>query len=307
MPRITLASYSVRLRSNKTRQPLDLAAPAAAGIFGFFQRHFEARAQTRSTHVQTRRVLGAEALTITPDHICGVIVTGEYGFESDLVDTTGKKSPYRRSAGEAELLPFYFHLYLPAAGDCGVLILQRFGVFGIRTILLDDLAEQFEQAFPDLSLAIWPQIPDGVLAALLGDGELKSVTLRKTTLPADICDALGESPQAAFGSIDFTISARRGHSFTTLLERARNFVNGQTGVALNDVVEVPGFKHDRTLLELQIGERSQTIDLTNLKKLRAHVDVTKKIALGANGHPALPSIAAEVATLLAAIRKTLNV
>ena len=304
---ISLACYSVRVRESGSHATLDFSDAKAAPLLGFFDTYFKARAKANNNNTAAKKVLGVRLATASGQEISGILTTGEYGYETDLLDVKGKKPVYRRSTDQAEMLPFYFHLYIPKTGKCGILILQRFGLFGVRTILTSDLDVHFSSTFPDLTLNIWPQVPDGVLQALLGKGGLKKIILRRETLPADVCDSIDEDFDAEAGKMELVITGREGVTFDTIMKKIRDQINGRVAIPLSEVITVNGFQHDKILIEVEIGERKQIVDLSNLGKLRAHIDVTKNVKLGADGHPTLPSISAEGQQLLAGLRKTLGV
>jgi hypothetical protein len=56
----------------------------------------------------------------------GIIETGDYGYEAELVDSQTQEVAHRQQTTEAQMLPFYFLADLPTQRDEGTLILQRF-------------------------------------------------------------------------------------------------------------------------------------------------------------------------------------
>lgn len=51
------------------------------------------------------------------------------------------------------------------------------------------------------------------------------------------------------------------------------------------------FKPDAVLLEVELNGKKRTINIENLKKIRAYFDITADVKMGTNGHPEFDSIA----------------
>lgn len=307
MPKITLACYSVRFREPGSPISLDFSNKDAAKLLPFFDAYFKARSRNTVTNTATKKVLSVRSAVANGREINGVLTTGEYGYESELQHVQGKKPKYQRSTQEAEMLPFYFHLYIPEKGKTGILILQRFGLFGVRTILSGDLDSVFQAQFPEYEMNIRPQVPDGVLRELLRAGEVRRIILRKDSIPADICDELDEDIDAQDARMALVISAKTGKAFGKFLSKVRDFVNGRATGAISEIITVEGFEHDRVLMDVELGGRRQIVDLSDFGKLRANIDVTAKVKLGADGHPVFASIETVAKDLLDSLRKTLKV
>jgi len=70
--------------------------------------------------------------------ICGNMKTGEYGFEAELHDVKTDKKRIK-SENEAELIPYYFLIYIPNESTEGYVILERFQKLGVQTIFFQAL------------------------------------------------------------------------------------------------------------------------------------------------------------------------
>ncbi|MFT3829727.1 MAG: hypothetical protein QM691_08485 [Opitutaceae bacterium] len=307
MPQIALACYSVRVRRRYTKIPMSLNDPELKELPKFFEDTLN-KLHTRSVDLQeTKKVLNIRTIESSPQCTWGIVSTGEYGYESDLIDIKGKKATYRRSTDQAELLPFFFYLYLPTEGDSGILVLQRFGVFGVRSILSNALEDFFSKKFPEHMLDIWPMVPDGVIDKILNSGTLRKITFRKLSIPKDISEAFGSAKSSEGGKVDVVISAKEGSYFSKVIGKIRNCFGSKNRSGMNEVVGLSGFSHDKILLEMHYGEETRTVDLSNLNKLRAHIDITTEVKIGTDGHPTYDSIKTITEALVSDLRTSLDI
>lgn len=306
MRSISLACYSVRFREANQRTFLSFDSPKLTKLETFFGSYFSKLKKASVNNAEDKRMMGLRSFQTSGTITEGIIETGDYGYEAELRDTNGKTPSYKRKKNQAQMLPFYFLLHLPKSGEVGVLILQRTGVFGIRTVLCSDLAAAFADQYPGINMNAWPQVPDGVLDHLMRNGHLRSIVLRKNQLPADMVDKLGKRDVKS-GMMDIVISARQGSYFQGVLDKISSRIKSAAPESLNDVVTYDGFRHDKILIGIKIGEKNKTVDLSNLYKLRSNIDVTKKVKLGEDGHPTFASISKEAADLLKGINTAIDV
>ncbi len=142
MVKISLSSYSIRIKDSSRDDYvlLDEFLPKK-DFLSFVQEYFsfvETKLQLDEENKKLIRINNQKIKTVKRQ-IRGIIETGEYGFESEIIDTKKGTLKYKRAVEDAELLPFYFLISLPKGKDKGIIILQRFGQFGISKILRDSL------------------------------------------------------------------------------------------------------------------------------------------------------------------------
>ncbi|WP_152032626.1 hypothetical protein [Ereboglobus luteus] len=305
MPTITISSYRIRFQDTAKKIYLKINDPMLDGVHAFFENYFGKLQTKKINDPSSKKVLSAKQVTSKSPNFEGLVITGEYGYETELLDVKGKKKPYQRSTTEAELLPFYFRYYIPKTGDSSVLLLQRFGTSGVRKTLGNNLLPEFEKQFSGVKLFITPLIPDGLLDKLMNGG-LHAITLRKNTLPSDVCDQLNERSIEA-GRMDVVITAKHGHVFSAILNKIKNILIGNDYAPIYDVIRIKGFAHDKTLVDIELGGKKRRIDLSNLTKLRAIIDITDDIKVAPNGHPEFESISSETKKIMNDIINTLRI
>jgi hypothetical protein len=219
--------------------------------------------------------------------IDGIIESGEWGYEAELIDSGSMEPSHTRTTFEAELLPFYALFSLPEEADEGFLFLQRFQQFGTKTALSAALQERVKQVDPNLLLHLNTVVPQRVWDSLL-EGRVTAVRYISTHLSTDISDAYatGEHEEVE-GSMELKIKAKRKGALP-VIERLRAIVAGQSSEAsFKELVE---FDSDSVKVEIDLGGSPKTVDLGDLTKLRPSVDITPTIVVGDDGHPTRDSI-----------------
>lgn len=187
---------------------------------------------------------------------------------------------------QAEMLPFFFEVFLPKGRNQGVLALQRFGNFGIREIFSTHF-KVFAQRHPDFSVRINPIVHPEQLRLLTKGGVVRRLVFRRFVLPHDIADRLGSTdPNDAYD--EYSIVIKRDTNLP-LFQKVLKKLSQRDDRPL--ILQPPGdFQPDRTLIEISLNNRTRTIDISNLSKIRAYFDVTGEIVKDANGHPTYSSI-----------------
>ena len=237
---------------------------------------------------RSRKLLRVNKTQNNGRYACGIIETGEYGYEAILYDVNRKTVSYRRSTLDAEMLPFYFLINILRGRDEGILLLQRTGNIGIRDVLFHDLSEFIASQFPNVVLEINPLVPKNVVSGYLRSGKLKKVRFVRFTVPSDVTDAYDRGGHVEeTGYVEYTVSARRG-GVVPFTGRLTEVVNGNR--AVTQMVELHDFDYDTVKVVLDIGGSSKTIDLSDYGKLRVYYDITDDVELGTNGHPEFDSI-----------------
>ena len=73
------------------------------------------------------------------------------------------------------------------------------------------------------------------------------------------------------------------------------------GRPINEMVELRAHEYDNVKVELDVRGSKKTLDLSDLSKIRAYVDITSDIRLCDNGHPEFNSIDAVARDLMGSL------
>ena len=246
------------------------------------------RRSNYSVNVHTQRFLRVTFTLEQARTISGLVETGDFGYESELYDITQDVVSYQRTTTDTELTPYYFFMNLPPASTFGILILQRRGQYGVTTTLMRDFRKYLEAQYPQAVVEFKPLVHEQFLTRLFQDGDLKKIRLIRHEIPSDYATAFGAGgPIGHLGHLEVTLSAGRGLNFPGK-DRILEVLGKQRTV--DQLVELPQIDYDNVKVEMELGGRRRTIDLSDVMKLRANFDITDEVETGSNGHPIFSSI-----------------
>ena len=288
MARCSLATYTIRIKDKIRNSYVPVNNIQNIADFIDVMKDYLSDRHANLIHQQEqRKLLRIRNFTSRNRVFCGIIETGEYGYEAELYDINTSITTHRRRTSEAEMLPFYFLMFLPQNADEGILILQRFKQYGIKTIFERDINEYVNSRFNSLELQIYPLVPSQLIEQYLNNGRILKLRFIRFSFPPDIADAYdSQSHIEDEGYTEYVISARRkGH--IPIVGRILEIINGQR--QLNELIEIREFEYDNVKIEIDINGNRRTIDLSDISKLRAYIDVSD-VRLGDDGHPLFESI-----------------
>ena len=234
--------------------------------------------------------------------IAGIIKSGHFGVESELIDCETQQIAHFRRATEAEMLPFYYLVWVPRYGDEAILILQRSGQLGIKSVFEESLAADFRNANNGFSLEINKLVPQDIIETLVGPhAAIKSIRFRKFDSHADITDAITDEVDGHRDvdfDLEYKIKAKRGEylplSRYKIINRIREIFAGrrQVGNFLEVLDEYGGqiIDYDTVNIDVVINGKERTFNVGDINKVNAHLDITDEVDIAANGFPEYASI-----------------
>ena len=289
MPRISLGCYTIRLLNKRTRESLVLGdLGIGLDLMAVFTQFLQARKSTYSKDDESQKLLRVLRIDKQTEYVGGIVETGEYGYEADLLDVGSSTISYRRSLTDSEMVPYYFLAHLPAHRDEGVILLQRRSNLGIRTALLKDFLDFFGMYCSGINIEIKSLIPPELLNEYLHDGRLTKVRLIKYELPQDLADAYDTGGHREIeGTAEMSFKPGRGLGIP-LLNRISEVLDGKRHVT--EMIEVSDFDYNNVKVELEVRGSRKTLDLSDVMKMSAYVDVTQDVEMGNDGHPIYSSM-----------------
>ncbi len=154
-------------------------------------------------------------------YIHGIIKSGEYGLAADFVDVeTCKPVPdVRREINYSEVYPFFFYFYLPRGSTKGILILQIFDVYGIKTILHKSINEYIKIVISqDLNLVMYPLVSKD-LVDKINKNRVLEVKFIRYDVPKDPADKVHNGkPEELIEERSFKIRRNRSIKVTQSLK-----------------------------------------------------------------------------------------
>lgn len=113
-------------------------------------------------------------------YVDGIIESGDYGTQEDIIDIDTGVSQYTKKLQDAALIPFYFMIYVSPNSTEGYLILERIGTLGIFNLLKTAIANFIGSQLNDPhTLSIEPYLVPKILEIRLDAvGGAKKVRLK---------------------------------------------------------------------------------------------------------------------------------
>ena len=215
------------------------------------------------------------------------VKTGEYGLQSEIVNSTTGEVSYKKSEDEADVMPFGFAICVPS-GECdnGIIILQTIGKYGIKVALNRKLDNMVKLLDPDLRFEMGIVVPKLVLNRFFEHGVLKSLRFIQYEIPTDEAERFGLNHNTNEASKEVIIRKPVGF----LQNKARELNEWRNGAIIySDVVQIEGFDYDELKMDFKLGKTSKTISLKNIDNLQMTEDVTEEVTLE-GGHPTFDTL-----------------
>ena len=210
------------------------------------------------------------------------IKTGDYGEESEIVNSETGEITHNKSVEEADVLPFGCCVIVPCGEYTeGIVLVQSLGRNGITGIIKKKFNEYVRQLDGQLRAVLNPIVPRGYMERLLTHGVLKSIRLISYGIPDDAADRYGVDRGTSKVIRERVIRKPIGfvhNKYNQIMECVR----GER--AYNSIVELDDFEIDDFKMEFSVGKRDKTISL-----LVVNEDITNLVVIE-NGHPTFESL-----------------
>lgn len=201
------------------------------------------------------------------------------------------------------MVPFFFEWYLPANHRKGILLCQRIGQSGVRTLLTTIVGGEFSAAFPDYTLVINPLMPEAAVKALLRKATIQEVRFVQSVIPPDIADRFNGKKTAQEGEVEIIVRPRRRGYLN-----AGSLIDYMTGKkSVNDLIEIESFVPDNVKVEISLDGRRRVIDFGRLGRLRASFDIIDEVSFGSDGYATLNSLKAASTDLISDLAEQLKI
>ena len=181
---VKLEIYTLRIRESRSKEylPLDNFF-GEIDFLSFFQNYISSFDHQLEINENQKRSLklDSDRLSILSEQrmISGIIESGDYGYESKIVNTLSGEEKYKRKVDDTEIKPFYFLIYLPKNDNKGFVILQRLGIYGIHSVFRNHLTDFFKSKYNDLQLDFNPFVSSNLAKSFIEKGNIKEFKLWK--------------------------------------------------------------------------------------------------------------------------------
>jgi hypothetical protein len=304
--KISLVTYSLRVREKgKKDNNLKLDSCGDIGDFyNFLSRFFDYLKNESGRDEASKKLIQLAKIDNNNEArtFCGLIKTGEWGCESDIVNSKEGKVKYHKQFDDAEMLPFYFFIYIPKEKDEGIIILQRFGIHGMTTAFKNSLSRYLNIEHEELIAEINMLVPEGLIDQYINKGEYTKLILKKFKLPTDLTDYYDDGDHKEIeGYAELRLVAYRNNYFH-MKKNLKKFLSKEK----DKLIEIKGFDYDDISIEVKLNQTTRKINLSDTSKLTPSYDVTSQIDIQPSGHPEYYSINEAAKMLFNDIKETLN-
>ncbi|WP_320961774.1 hypothetical protein [Hungatella effluvii] len=215
------------------------------------------------------------------------VKTGEYGTESEIVDSTTGDLVYTRNPRQADVMPFGCCIIIPCGEYVsGVIVLQSLGRMGISTVMKKRLNEYVRAVNGSLRFVMGTIVPKVYLERFFKNGILKAVRLIRYGIPDDDADRYGVDKKVK-SIVEERIIRKPTGFLRNKTDALKECIAGTR--RYDEVVQIDGFEIDDLKLEFGMGKRNKTISLKNIDNITASEDISEDVIIE-NGHPTFDSL-----------------
>ena len=219
------------------------------------------------------------------------VKTGEYGVESEIVNSETGDVTYTKSQNEADVMPFGCGIFVPAGQHrCGLLVFQSIGQYGIVTIMKRYIEKYLHYVNNGLRLFAEPVMPRDYATKLFEQGILKSVRMIRYDIPDDAAERYGLDRNVR-EIVEERVIRKPAGFLRNCSTKIRQFFDHERDIS--EIIQIADFQVDDLKLEFQNGRRIKTMSLKNIDKLVVSEDITEDVLLE-NGHPTFESLKREM-------------
>lgn len=279
---IGIAAYTLAVREKRDTQHLVLGNLPFGGFHSVLGEFFDSLKKDQVPDDENKllqSLLRHDRDDGTFTH-CGILESGEYGFEAKGIDTKTLKQSYHRRAQDAEMLPFYFAVRAPDEHDGAVVLLQRHGPHGIYAAFKSALYRFCEKRLPKYHLDFGHLVPAEVVAQLK-EGGVRSIKVTAYKVPEDMADELkflGNHPDP--GTFSVEIKAKRD-----------GFLHDPGWLKKSRAIVIPdSWGQGKVEVKVSYNGKNRIVALNNPANISPYVDATAELEIEASGHPSYDSI-----------------
>lgn len=291
--RLEVYTFKVRKRGDKDNYEILDNFFGKGDFYTFLKDYFDKHDKSLLINEELKRSIQviAEKLTLnkTKRTISGIIESGDYGFESRIVDSRGRPK-YNKQVFDLDVKPFYFLMYIPLQSDQGFLLLQRTGIYGINNIFKANLEQFFKIQHPDNKIEFSQFLSKELAQRFLTDGGIKEFIFKRKDLPTDIADKFGvNKTEGEILRVELKIVAKDTFRIN---RKVKNFINNPNAKFI-DLSEVEGIGMDgsqTSSVKVKMSGKTRTIDLSETGKIRPYYDIDSEVTKDKSGHPIFSSI-----------------
>ena len=214
------------------------------------------------------------------------IKTGDYGEESEIVDSDTGETTHTKSVDEADVMPFGCCILVPCGKYTeGIVLTQSLGRNGITGTIKKKFNQYIKELDSQLRVVMNPIMPRQYMERILNNGILKTIRLISFGIPDDDAEKYGIDRGAKRVIQERVIRKPTGFA-RNKYDRIMECIRGER--TYNTIIELDDFEIDDLKMEFSFGKRNKTISMRGLDRLVVNEEVTDAVIIE-NGHPTFAS------------------
>ena len=215
------------------------------------------------------------------------IKTGDYGEESEIVDSDTGETTHTKSVDEADVMPFVCCILVPCGKYTeGIVLTQSLGRNGITGTIKKKFNQYIKELDSQLRVVMNPIMPRQYMERILNNGILKTIRLISFGIPDDDAEKYGIDRGAKRVIQERVIRKPTGFA-RNKYDRIMECIRGER--TYNTIIELDDFEIDDLKMEFSFGKRNKTISMRGLDRLVVNEEVTDAVIIE-NGHPTFASL-----------------
>ena len=301
----SLASYLVSVSDRKTGKLLAIDSCISAGkgkqsLFSAFNQCLSSSNQPMDFPEDKKLVnFKTPSYSSSSDTLWGQVRSGEYGYTTEIYDPNTKSIAYKKTKNQAGMHPFHYYFMPSNKPQFGILVVERFKQFGIKSFLHQRLFTYLANNQQDVQISFEKVASSALINKLLTDGEVKTIRLVKYETPSDICDQLDKvDPQKNAQEIELVIKAKRKGFFS-----ASAFLNAFQSNSLSGLITLPSYDYDDIKVDVDYDGKKRVVSLGHPERLSEYIDVSEELEFDTEGHPTVDSLKKAITELASEINK----
>jgi hypothetical protein len=309
MPDVSVGIYSIRVYDSKMNEEIFVEDNSySLSLSQLIKDYFKTmKSKGRIYNKSQSLVMIDELLENNDKYISGVMKTGEYGYEEEFYEVSSNENTKEDTEGDilieqelqrkfvkpkdmAGVLPFVFSFYITNHGNKKLYVaLERFGSFGIKTKIQNELNKFLRQQYPEynnLKITLNDLIAEKVIANYYEQEGMRSLKFTRYELPVDIAEKIrnnGADPKDYM--IEFTVKPkRRGLRLPTFKSIQKFFSTKNKDIhSILEIKHNKELEYDNIAATLMVNGKAKKIDFSNFMKFKAYEVI--KVEQAETGHP----------------------
>ncbi len=225
--------------------------------------------------------------------LTGKISSTNYGKIIKIIDPQDKDSEpvYQSKPEHGVEKVFFFLIHISENNNNGFVLLERNGVYGIRTVFCSILKSFITDSYPENKIGFNDYIDRDILKRFISNGVTKSVTLKTDKIPKELSDKLHflEEEYKDY-TISLTIKKKRGFFSSNAKKIIEKLYDTQDkSYLITEDLKVLGFGENSEISsKIEYEGKEKNINFNESFKLKSIYDI--KVKLDSFGESVLSEI-----------------